>query len=265
MNRVLQLVRTDVVALERFDHMPGVAHRDPERECAAGYAVNFVEAGSFRLRTRGAWHEVAADRLFVTTPGLEFSCAHAEDHPSDCCLSVSYSDEAVESAQSPLTRSDSAVRPLTNRQAYLQRALRDCGPGGEARAEALAGALLYSLSGPVPDQRLFRPERLAWYAARVDRAKEMIETQYPEPLSLSTLARDAGMSTFHFARVFAALEGQPPHRFLVDVRLARAAARLRNGASVTDTCYAVGFGSLSHFVQAFRRRYGASPSRIRRA
>ena len=92
----------------------------------------------------------------------------------------------------------------------------------------------------------------------------MIEARYAEPLSLSTLARDAGMSVFHFARIFGELEGRPPHRFLTDVRLAHADARLRDGAGVTDTCFAVGFGSLSHFVTTFRRRYGIRPSDVRR-
>ena len=79
-----------------------------------------------------------------------------------------------------------------------------------------------------------------------------------------TLARDSGMSVFHFARIFSELEGQPPHRLLTDVRLAHADARLRDGAAVTDTCFAVGFGSLSHFVTTFRRRYGVRPSDIGR-
>jgi hypothetical protein len=106
MNRVTHLVRTDVVSLERFDHVPGVAHRDPERERAPGHAVNFVESGSFQVRTTGVWHDVSCDRLFVTTPGLEFSCAHADDHPVDCCLSVSYSEDAVESARSVVAVDD---------------------------------------------------------------------------------------------------------------------------------------------------------------
>ncbi len=264
MNRVVQLVHTSAVALERFDHLPGVAHHDPDRERAPGHAVNLVEAGSFRVRTNGAWHQVAADRVFVTTPALEFSCAHDEDHPADCCLSVSYSEQAVESARSSMALRDSLVRPLTNRQAFLRRALGDCGRGDEARTEALAGALLWSLSNGITRHPLFTPDRLAWHAARVDRAKAMIEAHYAEPLSLSMMARESGMSVFHFARIFGELEGRPPHRFLTDVRLARAHARLRDGASVTDTCFAVGFGSLSHFVTTFRRRYGSRPSHVRR-
>jgi AraC-like DNA-binding protein len=263
MNRVVQLVHTEAVTFRRFDHMPDVAHRDPERERAVRYAVSFVEAGSFRVRTTGRWHEIRRDSLFLTTPGLEFTCAHDEERPSDSCLSVSYADEAVEGERSPLTLAGSPMRPLTNRHAFLERAIRACVPGEEARAEALAGALLWSLSEDTARQPLFRPARLAWYAARVDRAKAMIEAHYAEPLSLSTLARDAGMSVFHFARIFGELEGRPPHRFLSDVRLSHAHARLRDGANVTETCFAVGFGSLSHFVTTFRRRYGIRPSDIR--
>ena len=260
MNRIVPLVRTGAVSLERFDHVPGVAHRDPERERAAGHAVNFLEAGSFRLRTSGEWQKMVAGSMFVTTPGLEFACGHEEEHPTDSCLSVRYSEEVVESARSWATPTARSIHQVTNRQAYLRLALRECGPPDKARTEALAAALLWSLSTPASGRPLYRPDRLAWYAARIDGAKAMIEAHYAEPLSLSVLARDAGMSLFHFARVFAELEGRPPHRFLIDVRLAHSAARLREGAGVTDTCFAVGFGSLSHFVTTFRRRYGVRPS-----
>jgi AraC family transcriptional regulator len=265
MNRVVPLIRTGAVVLRRFDHLPGVAHRDPERERSSGHAVAFVEVGSFRVRTSGAWREVTTEWLFVTSPSLEFSCAHDEEHPRDCCLSVAYADEAVESARSAVAPSLAPLRPLSNRHAFLRHALQRCAPGDEARVEALAGALLASLAAPGTARTpLYRPDRLAWHARRVERAKEMIEACYAEPLSLSMLAHDAGMSLFHFARIFAELEGRPPHRVLTDVRLAHAAARLRDGASVTDTCFAVGFGSLSHFVTVFRRRYGVRPSELRR-
>ena len=263
MNRVVRHVDTGTVALERFDHVPGVAHHDPDREAASGHRVNFVEASSFHVRTTGAWHEITTDKVFVTTPGLEFSCAHDHDHPSDCCLSVRFSEQAIESARSSVTLADLPVRTLTNRRAFLRRALQACAPGDEARTEALAGALLWSLAIDTSRQRLFPPERLAWYAARIERAKTMIEEHYAERLSLSTIARDSGMSVFHFARIFSELEGRPPHRFLTDVRLAHAAARIRGGAKITDTCFAVGFGSLSHFVTTFRRRYGVRPSDVR--
>ena len=97
MNRVAAILGTASVRLERFDHPPGHSHCDPERECAAGHAVSFVETGAFRVRTPGAWRPVAAGELFLTHPGLEFSCAHDEEQPTDCCLSISYDAQAIES------------------------------------------------------------------------------------------------------------------------------------------------------------------------
>jgi len=56
----------------------------------------------------------------------------------------------------------------------------------------------------------------------------------------------------------------PPHRYLTGVRLRHAARLLDEGAGVTFTCYEVGFGSLSHFVTAFRKRFGVVPSAVKR-
>ena len=258
----VELIRTEAVLVRRVEHVPGVRHRDPDRECVGSHGINFVEAGSFRVRTTGRWLRLDERCMFVTAPTMEFSCAHDGDYPVDRCYSIRYADEAVENARALVTLGASPVRPLTNRQAFLQRMLRQCAKGDEARTEALAGALLGSLATHVPRQPLFRPDRLAWYAARIDRAKALIAARHAEPLSLSDMARDVGMSVFHFARIFRELEGEAPHRFLTGVRLAHAYARLREGAGVTETCFAVGFGSLSHFVTSFRRRHGCRPSEV---
>jgi hypothetical protein len=164
--------------------------------------------------------------MFVTTPGLEFTCGHEEEQPTDSCLSVRYSEELLESARSWAIPTAASIHQASNRQAYLGLALRECRPPDGARTEALAAALLWSLSTPASGRRLYCPDRLAWYAARVDRAKSMIEAHYAEPLSLSALARDAGMSLFHFARVFAGARG-PAAASLPD----RRAARSRGGAA----------------------------------
>ncbi len=261
MNRVAPLVGTASVTLERFDHPPGHSHCDPEREHAAGHAVSFVEAGAFQVQTTGAWRPVVTGQLFVTHPGLEFSCAHDQEHPTDCCLSVSYGAEAIESLRGQgVEPPTTLVQAPTNRRAYLRLALAGCSVGDEARVEALAGALQFTLAAPATAAPLFPGHRLRWYADRVDRATALVDEHYAEPLSLTAMAREAGMSVFHFARVFRELQGQPPHRYLTAVRLARADARLREGASVTDTCFEVGFGSLSHFVTTYRRRFGVTPS-----
>jgi AraC-like DNA-binding protein len=81
---------------------------------------------------------------------------------------------------------------------------------------------------------------------------------------LGALAQSAGLSPFYFARAFQRFVGVPPHRYLTGVRLRHAARMLDDGAGVTFTCYEVGFGSLSHFITAFRKRFGVVPSAARR-
>lgn len=266
MNRVVTLAATPSVTLERFDHAPGIVHRDPDRERASGHAVSVVESGTFRVRGRRAWRTVRAGELFVTRPGLEFSCHHDVDHPDDVCLSVSFAPQAIESLRGQGLRTSRAlVHAPSNRRAYLALALRACRSGDDARLEALAGALHWTLGTAAAQGPLYRADRLTSYARRVDGAVAQIDADYAEPLSLTALARTAGMSTFHFARVFAALRGLPPHRYLTAVRLTAAARRLRDGASVTDTCFAVGFGSLSHFITSYRRHFGERPSTTARS
>jgi AraC-like DNA-binding protein len=264
-NRITQLVQTPAVSVERFDHVPGVAHRDPEREQATRHAISFVESGGFALRVAGRWHHLEPGHLFVTTPGLEFACAHDAERPDDVCLSVRFAEAAVESLRSAGAGGLGApVASADNRRRYLGLQLA-AGDGDGARTEALAGALYWSLSTPGPVRRPFGAGQLGWYAARLARARELMDTAWAAPLTLSQIAREAGMSPYHFARVFAELEGVPPHRYLVAVRLRHAAARLQAGGGVTDTAHATGFGSPSHFATAFRRRFGVTPSRYGRA
>ena len=53
--------------------------------------------------------------------------------------------------------------------------------------------------------------------------------------------------------------------YLIELRLRRAAELLESGeTSVTAACFACGYSSLSHFLRAFRQRYGVSPGQYRR-
>ena len=79
-------------------------------------------------------------------------------------------------------------------------------------------------------------------------------------------AAEAGLSPFHFLRLFSRVLGVTPHQYLVRSRLRRAARLLADGVpSVTDVAFEVGFGDLSNFVRTFHRAAGVSPGRFRRA
>ena len=263
MIRALPLFQSPLVSIERCDHPPDVPHVDPDVEQSSTYCISFVERGAFSVITDHRAWTVGAHELFVTVPGLVYRCDH-HNNPDDVCLCVGFGADVDAGALNlrGLAR-QAPVAVLTNRRAYLQRRLTQRLDAGDPLAiESIAGELLHdTVDGAVP-KRLYARTQLAWYARRVDAARDELEADYASPHSLTSLARSAGMSPFHFARVFRELTDVPPHRYLVAVRLHAAVERLRQGESVTDTCFAVGFNSLGHFIEMFRRMYGVSPSRF---
>src|SRR4029077_9454760 len=82
--------------------------------------------------------------------------------------------------------------------------------------ELIAGELLQSAcNDTTANGRLYRSSQLEWYARRIDDARLAMDDDYAAEHSLDRLARSAGMSPFHFARIFRELVGMPPHRYLV--------------------------------------------------
>lgn len=266
MIRVQSVFESPLVRIERCDHPPEIPHVDPDEECSDHYSINFVERGAFSvIARRRTWH-VGTSELFVTAPGLVYSCDH-HDNPNDVCLCLCFGPGA--DADTTLNLGQLArvtpVVAMTNRRAYLrQRLARRLDEADPLAIESIAGEVLHATIEDATPKRRWADAQLTWYARRVDAARDRLDHDYSSPHSLAALARTAGMSPFHFARVFRDLAGIPPHRYLIARRLRAAASRLRDGDSVTNACFAVGFNSLGHFIEMFRRTYGVSPSRYAR-
>jgi AraC-like DNA-binding protein len=93
-----------------------------------------------------------------------------------------------------------------------------------------------------------------------------LEAHADQPLDLQRVARESGVSAFHFLRLFAKVTGVTPHQYLVRTRLRRAARLLaQDSRPIAAIAYEVGFGDLSNFVRTFRRAAGVSPRHFRRA
>jgi AraC-like DNA-binding protein len=110
----------------------------------------------------------------------------------------------------------------------------------------------------VPDNRRARDHIVATIAH--------IEHASTDELRLSELAASAGLSPFHFLRLFIRETGVTPHRFLVQTRIRRAVDRLRDSSRpITDIAFDVGFTDLWNFINAFRREVGCSPRHYRQS
>ena len=99
---------------------------------------------------------------------------------------------------------------------------------------------------------------------RLARVIEYMSVHFAEPLRLEQLAREAGISKFHFAHLFRERTGMSPHRYLVQLRMDAARRMLTATAlTVSEIAAACGYESPAHFGAAFQRRYLQSPGVFR--
>ena len=97
------------------------------------------------------------------------------------------------------------------------------------------------------------------------RARDHIDRHYAEPLDLGTVAAVAGISKYHFQRLFAATYGRSPAAYQSQRRVERAQDLLRaTNLTVTEVCHAVGFTSLGSFSSRFRELVGETPQEFQR-
>jgi AraC-like DNA-binding protein len=98
---------------------------------------------------------------------------------------------------------------------------------------------------------------------RLCRARELLLAG-EDPPTIADLAREVGISPFHFIRQFEAVFGATPHQYRIQARLDRARELLATGRyTVTRVCMEVGFSSLGSFSTLFTRRMGETPSAYR--
>jgi AraC family transcriptional regulator len=93
---------------------------------------------------------------------------------------------------------------------------------------------------------------------------EFIDAGLDGPLSVPAMAGLLGLSEGYFMRAFKNATGKSPHGYLIDRRLARARALMRDStATLTEIAYACGFNSQAHMATTFKQRLGVSPAQLR--
>lgn len=113
--------------------------------------------------------------------------------------------------------------------------------------------------------RRCRPDRVALaqqHAAMVTAACRTIEQAEASP-TLEQLAKQAGLSPFHFHRVFKAATGVTPKQYAGAHRSSRVRRELERGASVTEAMFDAGYNASSRFYENANQRLGMTPSRYR--
>ena len=158
--------------------------------------------------------------------------------------------------------------PLIEQIAWSIRAeMLDPAPAGDMLVETLTSALgvhvlrhhsnLESASVSLPVVRgALDPQRLG-------RVKDFIDTHLDNDLTIETLAREACLSPFHFARAFKAATGMTPHAYLTERRIEQAKSWIREGRPLSEIAYQLGLSSQAYFTKWFKRLVGAPPGAYR--
>ena len=95
---------------------------------------------------------------------------------------------------------------------------------------------------------------------RIVQAKLFMDKHFMDNIDLDNIADEACFSKFHFILLFKTIYGKTPHQYLTRVRIEQAKTLLQKELSVTETCFTVGFDSISSFTGLFRRYMNISPS-----
>ena len=230
------------------------------------HSISYVRKGSFGLRCRGKFRELVAGSVLIGHPGDEFTCTH--DHVcGDECLSFFLSVELVDAISDGSASWQIGAAPPLGELMVLGELAQAAADGNsdiglDEIGQVLASRFVEVVSG--------KPRKAGPDAAR-DRRRAVeaalwIDANSHRDIDLEDAAAQAGISPFHFLRLFSDVLGVTPHQYLLRSRLRHAARRLADDDSpITDIAYDVGFGDLSNFVRTFHRAAGASPLRFRQA
>ena len=230
------------------------------------HSVSYVRKGSFGCRTRGRFFELVAGSILVGHPGDEYTCTH--DHVcGDECLSFFLAPELVEAIGDRTEIWQIGAAPPLPELMVLGELAQAAAEGRsdiglDEVGQVFASRFVEAVSG--------RPRQPVPTAAR-DRRRAVetalwIDAHSHRQVDLEHAAAQAGISPFHFLRLFSSVLGVTPHQYLVRSRLRHAARLLADdGTSITDVAYDVGFGDLSNFVRTFHRAAGVSPRRFHEA
>ncbi len=150
-------------------------------------------------------------------------------------------------------------------QLLMQETEQGC-PSGCLYFERLAGALLIAVASQI-DPRLREAGHLDAQHRRIQEAVVFIEANFASNITREDVARVAGLSPFHFSRLFHALVGLTPHQYLLRCRLRNAQELLSTNEerSVADIAAETGFADQAHFARHFRSAFAKSPQEFRRA
>ncbi|HEX4597810.1 MAG TPA: AraC family transcriptional regulator [Burkholderiaceae bacterium] len=231
------------------------------------WSVSYVQRGSFGYRCQGVDYELVPGSVLAGRAGDEYLCTHDHHHGGDECLAFFVGPELVDEIVGRRRAWRSSGAPPVAELIVLGELARSVAAGDSDLGLDEVGLAFASRFVDVVEGSPPRSVRaVAKDRRRAVESALWIDDHAAEPIDLQRVAGQAGLSPYHFLRIFSSALGVTPHQYLVRRRLCRAAQLLaEEDRPITDIAFEAGFGDLSNFVRSFHRAAGVSPRGYRRA
>jgi len=270
----------------------GVGTRYEVRDYRTTLSLKSVVRGAARYVTPQGHYLVTADAYLMLNDGQRYSLEFAGDggvRTETLCpfFQRGFLDEAAGSAGAGAERQLDDPEARAPELDFCERLYPKTGAVGRALAEIHRGLRGAQASGSWLEDRMYglaealaglrvevrgeaesfpglRPATRMELYRRLHRGRDYLVSCYEQPLTVAAAARVAGMSAFHFQRMFKLAFGRTPMRYLQETRLAAARRLLgQTGDDIIAIGLAVGFESPGSFSWLFRKRFGVSPRAFR--
>jgi AraC-like DNA-binding protein len=103
----------------------------------------------------------------------------------------------------------------------------------------------------------------SWSSNIIVKAKEYMQDNINENITLDDIAQELKLSKFHFSRIFKEETHFSPHTYLMIKRLEKAKQELQNGISISQVAQLSGFSDQSHLNKRFKKYLGVTPLKYR--
>ncbi len=245
------------------------------------FELAFVLSGSGKYRIEGKVYEVREGDLLILNPGVRHQSVYQPDSETPTTeFFVAFSDIQIKGFPDNYLPFPGEECILHTTGELRQKLFRICSSmaaenevGRPGRYFMLKAYLMQMILLVIREQcePMTLPAGCAFESVNkkyvVERIVDYFEAHYNEKISLEHIAENMYLSPFYVSKIFKSETGDTPIRYLINIRLEKARELLeaRKDISIKAAAAMVGYDDAYHFSKLFKKKYGISPSEVRRA
>lgn len=243
-------------------------------------AWTFSGEAEFQEREgKGPWitHHIKKGSFFLTTGGGPYDCRWKALTPEPFLSMMVFVElpllqramEEVFGADAPKVRLRDLSAFTDPELNWMMERVRDelmARRASALRVQGLAQLIATHLAGNYAEVAQETPSGSPSLPGfKLKQVTDWIEAHLADDFDLEQLASHAGLSKFHFHRLFKRATGMAPAKYQLNARMKEGRRRLRETKqSIIEVALDLGYTSPSHFAQVFRRETQMTPSEYRR-